>query len=110
VSLYHVIVYNVSEVEFSQAHEIELILDSLGSYVFVKIYDILIDVICPYLNFAALRGEEQIGLFAIASRRIALQSLIVEGFDVPSLIYNLLQSAANTLSLLSIMYVCEETG
>jgi hypothetical protein len=63
--------------------------------VFVKIYDVPIDVICPYLNFVmpegdfftssvfALQDEEQVGLFATTSEQIALQSLTVEGFDGP---------------------------
>jgi hypothetical protein len=35
-SLHHVIVYRVSEAEFSQAHEIELRLDSFDSHTFVN--------------------------------------------------------------------------
>jgi hypothetical protein len=117
VSLHHVIVYSVLEAGFSQANEIELMLDSLSRHiivysvewipnqplhlavvcnVFVKIHDISVDVICPYLNFVvlegdfftssvfALRDEEQVGLFATASGQIALQSLTVENFDGPS--------------------------
>jgi hypothetical protein len=76
-SRHHIIVYSVSEAGFSQAHEIELILDSLGSHiivssvewilnqplllvvvcnVFVKIY-VPVNVICPYLNFAVPEGD-----------------------------------------------------
>jgi hypothetical protein len=106
-------VYSASEAVFSQVHEIELIL-CLGSHifvnsvewipnqplhlvvvcnVFVKIYDVPINVICPYLNFVlpegdfftssgfALRDEEQVGLFATSSGQIVLQLLTVEDFD-----------------------------
>jgi hypothetical protein len=115
-SLRHVIVHGISEAGFNQAHEIELMLDSLGSHifvnsvewipnqllhlavvcnVFVKIYDVPVNVICPYLNLVvpegdlftssvfALRDEEQVGLFATVSWQIALQSLTVDSFDGP---------------------------
>jgi hypothetical protein len=77
-ALHHVIVWSVLEARFNQVHEIALMLDSLGRHifvnsvewipnqplhlavacnVFVKIYGVLVDVICPHLNFVVPEGD-----------------------------------------------------
>jgi hypothetical protein len=77
-SLHHVIMYRVSEAGFTQAQEIELMLDSPDSHIFmnsvewipnqplhlavvcngfVKIYDLPVKVTFPYLNFVVPEGE-----------------------------------------------------
>jgi hypothetical protein len=77
-SLHHVVIYNVMDGAFTRVNEIELMLEDLGSHIFVsavewvpdqplhlavvcnifcKIYDVPSDVLCPYLMYAVDGGE-----------------------------------------------------
>jgi hypothetical protein len=140
-SLHHVMIYSVTEGEFTRINEIELMLEDLGGHIFVnvvewvpdqplhlavvcnifcKIYDVLSDVLCPYLMYAVdgsefftsavftTRDDEQIGLFATASGQIALHSLAVEGSDGPILVHNFIESATDPLPQSATLSLCEE--
>jgi hypothetical protein len=125
-SVHHVMVYALTPSGFEKTHEVELMLELLGSEIFVlavawvpqsvlalavvcnafvKLYDVTMDLFSPYLCFTpgdddafasavfAVRDDDPVGVFALASGRLALMSLAVDGGDGPIAARTFIRSA-----------------